>query len=234
MDNEGFGLYLKKGGRSPNAVNRCMKFVSEFEDFLQDSRNKTQLEDVQADDLIEFVMMMDSVSKTNTKGYLWAIRYYYDFISIEEIRDIASLLREERMKRKPFSLKEFRGVDPDYVNKLAENGIRNIDQVLEVGATLNDRTRIAKSTNIPQSAILEFVKLADLARIPGVKTIRARLYYDAGVDTVEKIAAMEPEELRTKIVEYVAEPGFDGIPTLPAEAKYTVDKARKLPKIVEF
>ena len=131
-------------------------------------------------------------------------------------------------------MKDFIGVDPIYINKLEENGIRNIDQMLEAGATLNDRKGIARSTNIPHNAILEFVKLSDLARIPGVKSIRARLYYDAGVDTVEKIAALEPEELRTKIVEYVAVSGFDGIPTLPAEAKYTVDKERKLPKIVEY
>jgi predicted flap endonuclease-1-like 5' DNA nuclease len=234
MDKEGFGLYLEKGGASPSAVNRCMIFVSEFENFLQDSRNGTQIEDVQADDLIEFVMMLDSVSKTKTKGYLWAIRYYYDYISNKQIRDLVSILREERIKRKPYSLKDFIGVDPIYINKLSENGIRNIDQMLEAGATLNDRKGIAGSTNIPYPAILEFVKLSDLARIPGVKRIRARLYYDAGVDTVEKIAALEPEELRAKIVEYVAESGFDGIPTLPAEAKYTVDKARKLPKIVEY
>ena len=98
MDKEGFGLYLEKGGRSPSAVNRCMIFVSEFENFLQDSRNGTQIEDVQADDLIEFVMMLDSVSKTKAKGYLWAIRYYYDYISNKQIRDLASILREERIK----------------------------------------------------------------------------------------------------------------------------------------
>jgi predicted flap endonuclease-1-like 5' DNA nuclease len=234
MDKEGFGLYLKKGGRSPSAVNRCMKFVSEFEDFLQNSRNGTQLEYVQADDLIEYVMMLDSVSKTKAKGYLWAIRYYYDFNSNEEIRDLAGILREERINRKPFSLKDFRGVDPVYVNTLAENGIRNIDQMLEAGGTLNDRKSIARSTNIPQSAILEFVKLSDLARIPGVKSIRARLYCDAGVDTVEKIAALEPDELRTIIVDYVAESGFEGIPTLSAEAQYTVLKVRNLPSIVEY
>ena len=234
MDKEGFGLYLKKSGRSPSVVNRCTKFVSEFEDFLQNSRNGTQLVDVQADDLIEFVMMLDSISKTKAKGNLWAIRYYYDYISIEEIRDLAGILREERIKRKPFSLKDFRGVDPVYINTLAENGIMNIDQMLEAGASLNDRKRIAKSTNIPQSAILEFVKLSDLARIPGIKSVRARLYYDAGIDTVEKLAALEPQELCAIMVEYVAESGFEGIPTLPAEAQYTVDKARKLPKIVEY
>lgn len=81
---------------------------------------------------------------------------------------------------------------------------------------------------------MEFVKLSDLARNPGVKGVRARLYYDAGIDTVEKIAALEPEELRVIVMHYIAESGFEGVPTLPAEAKFTVDKARKLPSIIEY
>jgi predicted RecB family nuclease len=76
--------------------------------------------------------------------------------------------------------------------------------------------------------------LADLARIPGVKGVRARLYYDAGIDTVEKLAAIVPEELREMVVAYVEISGFDGQPTLPAEAKFTVEKARKLPSIIEY
>jgi len=70
MDKEGFGHYLKKGGRSPSAVNRCVKLVSEFEDFLQESRNNTLLEDVKPEDLIEFVKILDSISKTKAKGSL--------------------------------------------------------------------------------------------------------------------------------------------------------------------
>ena len=67
-----------------------------------------------------------------------------------------------------------------------------------------------------------------------MKGVRARLYYDAGLDTVEKIAAMEPDELRERIITYVEETGFKRLPTLPAEAKYTVEKARELPNIVEY
>ena len=39
---------------------------------------------------------------------------------------------------------------------------------------------------VPLEVILEFVKLSDLARIPGLKTIRTRLC-DAGVDTIERL-----------------------------------------------
>jgi hypothetical protein len=48
------------------------------------------------------------------------------------------------------------------------------------------------------------------------------------------MAAWEPEKLVDKIVEFVAETGFDGVPTLPAEARFTINKAKKLPKIVQY
>jgi hypothetical protein len=78
------------------------------------------------------------------------------------------------------------------------------------------------------------VKLADLARIPGVKGTRARLYFEAGIDSVEKIASLEPEEIRELVVDYVDQSGFEGVPTLAKEAVYTVEKARKLPKMVDL
>jgi len=147
---------------------------------------------------------------------------------------LAIRLREQRIDRIAFSLKNFRGVNQDDVNSLAEVGIRNVNHMLKTGHSFEDRERISRQTGVPEYTILEFVKLSDLARIPGVKGVRARLYYDAGLDTVEKIAAMEPDELRERIITYVEETGFKRLPTLPAEAKYTVEKARELPNIVEY
>lgn len=83
-------------------------------------------------------------------------------------------------------------------------------------------------------AILTLVKLSDLARIPGVKGIRARLYLDAGVDTLEKLATWEPEALREMLAGFVERTGFEGIVPLPAEMRYAVAQARKLPKIVAY
>ena len=234
MDIEGFRVYLKKGGRSPNAINRCLRLVSDFEDYLHEFKNGKKLADVFDQDLMDFVSKLDNESKTKAKGYLWAIRYYYDYISNDEIRDLAVRLRAQRIDRCPFALKKFRGINQDYVNDLAEVGIKNVNQMLKFAATVEERKRLSRKTGDPENAIFELVKLSDLARIPGVKGIRARLYYDAGIDSVEKIAAMEPEELRERVVNYVKESDFEGIPTLSAEAKYTVEKARELPKIVDY
>ena len=71
MDKEGFSVYLKKGGRSPSAVDRCARFVSKFEVFLSEKRNGKQLAEVTDQDLVNYVSVLDKDSKTNAKGYLW-------------------------------------------------------------------------------------------------------------------------------------------------------------------
>jgi len=135
---------------------------------------------------------------------------------------------------KPFLLREFRGVNPEHIEKLRAAGMRTAEQMLAAGETAEKRATLAKEVGIPDEVVLELVKLSDLARLPGVKGIRARLYYDAGVDCVEKMAVWEPEALRLMVAGYIERTGFEGIAPLPAEVRSTVANARKLPKIVEY
>jgi hypothetical protein len=76
--------------------------VTEFEDFLFNKETRKYLDEEQGEDLVDFVFVLDIKSKTMSKGYLWAIRYYYEFVSNDEMRDLATILREERIERKPF------------------------------------------------------------------------------------------------------------------------------------
>jgi hypothetical protein len=99
-------------------------------------------------------------------------------------------------KRIPCPLKDFLGVAPAHVEKLARLGIKTADKLLSSGRTRADRAALALETGIPAKAIMELVKLSDLSRLPGVKGIRARLYYDAGIDCVEKLTAWDAEPLR--------------------------------------
>ena len=137
-------------------------------------------------------------------------------------------------KRNPFKLKLFLGVDPNVIIALDLIGIRNSDQMLAAGRTPGQRSTLAMETGIPESAILELVKLSDLARLPGVKGIRARLYYNAGIDSVENMAGWEPEALRQVTTAYVEQSGFEGLPPLPKEVSSTIANAKRLPKILEF
>jgi hypothetical protein len=137
-------------------------------------------------------------------------------------------------KQNPFLLRDFRGVNPEHIAKLEAAGIKKAGQMLVAGQTAEKRAGLAKETGIPEAAILELVKLSDLARLPGVKGIRARLYYAAGVDSVEKLAAWEAEALLAMTAAFVERTGFDGVAPLPKEVSSTIANARKLPGIVTW
>ena len=140
----------------------------------------------------------------------------------------------KEMKHNPFKLKDFRGINPEVIGKLEALRIKSAEQMLVAGQTKKLRSALAKQTGIAESVLLELVKLSDLARLPGVKGIRARLYYDAGVDSVEKMANWDPDALRVMMIKYVEQTGFNGIPPLPKEVSSTIENARRLPKVVEF
>ena len=230
---EEFCKFLKRGGRSEAAAGRVMAYVSEFENYLKEN-DKVGLDEADAESLEAFIAWVEAKTKTSAKGYLWGIGYYYEYTNNEEMRHLAGILRQQRIERRPFPLKEFRGIPPEIAEKLAASGITNVKQMLQAGKTKQGRAALVAQTGVPEEVVLELVKLSDLARIPGVKGIRARLYHDAGVDTIEKLATWEPDDLREMAAEFVRRTGFEGIAPLPAEVHFTINPARKLPKIVEY
>jgi hypothetical protein len=121
-------------------------------------------------------------------------------------------------------------LNKEFVSKLNNIGIKTARQLLDIGQTKDGREKLYKTTGVQKKHILELVKLSDLARIPGVKKIRARLYYESGLDTLEKIAKCDAEELRKISAEYVQKSDFNGMPPTPKEAEFTVTMAKYLNK----
>jgi hypothetical protein len=234
MNERGFDRFLRRGGRSPSAVARCVRHVQEFEQYLRTHRDGRAPEEADSGDLEQFVNWIECEPKASAKTHLWALGYYFEYTTNEEMRSLAAFMRAQRIKRTPFPLARFRGVHLEYVDRLASEGIRNVTQMLEAGRTPQDRQTLAEKTGIPLEAILEYVKLSDLARISGTKGIRARLYYDAGVDTLEVLARWDPVELRAMLIDFVERTGFDGIAPLPKEAASAVATAERLQKVVEY
>jgi hypothetical protein len=234
MNEAGFDRFLRRSGRSPSAVARCVRYVQEFEQYLRSHRDGRALEEADSGDLEHFVNWIECEPKASAKTHLWALGYYLGYTSNEEMRSLAGTMRAQRIKRTPFPLIKFRGVHPEYVDRLASEGIGNVTQMLEAGRTPKGRQTLEEKTGVPQEAILEYVKLSDLARISGTKGIRARLYYDAGVDTLEVLARWDPVGLRAMLIDFVELTGFDGIAPLPKEAASAVATAKRLPKVVEY
>jgi hypothetical protein len=234
LNDETFRTHLKREGRSKSAIERIVRLVGEFEHYLQVQPSPKELDVAERDDLIGFVEHIESDGKTKASTQLWALAHYFDYTKNDELRGLAARLREDRIERRPFRLADFRGVKPEHAEQLAALGIENIKQMLKAGKTAHDRETLSKESGISLKFVLELVKLSDLARIGGVKGIGARLYHDAGVDTVEKMAEQDPVELREMLLQWVDRTGFRGIAPLPKETEYTVATAKKLPRVVKY
>ncbi len=221
---------MRKSKKSERAVKRYVSYMKAFEDYLL-NRGKG-IEQAAPDDVRDFVDWGRRESR-KVPQYLWAICTYYEYrlneLMFNTTRELIGMLYMETYK-----LKNFIGVKTEIVEKLASKGIKTAKQMLDAGKTKTGREKLALETGVPVEHILELVKLSNLARIPGVKQVRARLYHDAGLDTLKKIADWNPEEMREMLKEFIKKNNFDGIAPLPKEAAMTVTLARHLPKILEY
>jgi hypothetical protein len=241
MDQALFHKWLRKQGRTEEVAKRVIRLAAVYAEFLTSQAKKTldTAEPGNLEAFVEYVEQSDHLPThdgihPSAKSYLWAIRYYYQYTSQQQMAEYAARMREARITRKPFRLKDFRGVDPEQIAALEAVNIKHTDHILTAGKTPELRQSLSEKTGIPIEAITELVKLSDLARIAGMKGVRARLYHDAGVDTLEKLASWEPQALQVMLADFVERTNFEGIAPQPAEVLYSITSAQKLPKTVEY
>jgi hypothetical protein len=232
LDEEGFTAFMKKEKKSNNTIKFCHAAVEEFEKYFE--RKGKSLDKVSVQDLEVFIS--DYHEPKKIAKFLWGLRHYFFFVKRDDLLQLARsvIAQEVKKKRKPFKLKKFRGILQEHSDALASEGVVDVDQMLEVGKTPELRIVLAEKTGLDIKVIEELVKLSDLARIPGLKGIRARLYYDAGFDQLEKLRESTPEEVLRITQDLVQRTGFDGIAPLPKEALGAITTAKKLPDIVEW
>lgn len=232
MDEDGFTAFMKKERKSKNTIMYCLAALGEFETYLE-KRGKS-LDKVSVQDLEVFISEYNE-PKMIAK-FLWGLRHYFQFVKRDDLLQLARsvIAKEVKKKRKPFKLKKFRGIPQEHSDALVSQGIVDVDKMLEVGKTPEMRKALATKTGLDIEVIEELVKLSDLARIPGLKAIRARLYYDAGFETIDKLRNVSQEELLRITREFVERTKFNGIAPLPKEAINAITTAKKLPDIVEW
>jgi hypothetical protein len=228
LDEEGFKVYLKKSGKSERKIEFDIRNLKKFEEYLQMHKGK-KLEKAVPEDLKDF---LNWAEETGTKIWLWVFNRYYSykqndamFCATNELIGIQSV--------KKAKLQDFLGVNLQHVQALKKEGVITVEQMLDTGKNREGREELAEKTGVPPDSILELVKLSNLARIIGLKKKRARLFYDAGLDTLDKIAEMDSEKMRQMLIEFIDRTGFDGSASTPSEAAFTVRLAKYLPRIVE-
>nr|MBN2278747.1 DUF4332 domain-containing protein [candidate division Zixibacteria bacterium] len=232
MDEKGFLQYLKRRGKKEKVAGGLAGQVQAFEAYLS-GRRKGGADKATKQDILAYA---ESLDKAEAKKRMRGLALYYRFIDNTPLANLASQMREKEIAgtRKAFKIGDFRDVDEENIAKLEAIGIVTVDHMLAAGKTPEDRRRLAERTGIPSKAILELVKLSDLSRLGAIKSVRARLYYEAGLDTPHKFAKWEPDALRQMLIDFVKKTGFNGIAPLPKELKNAIEKARQLPKVVQY
>jgi hypothetical protein len=205
--------------------------VKKFEEYLSRHKNKKFGAETPKD-LGDFVNWAEG-KREKINVLLWVLNRYYSCVSNDLMFCAVNELIGVEFTKKG-NLKDFLGVNHQHTQALRKEGVFTSQHMLKAGRTEQGREKLAERTGVPLSAILELVKLADLSRIPGLARKRARLYYDAGLDVMDKIAKCDDKEMRQMFVEFVERTGFDGTPPTPFEAAFTVKLAKYLPRIVEY
>jgi len=231
---EGFRDYLKRQGRKDHVVKGLVDSVGLFENYLE-KRNK-EIHQTMKEDLFDYAASCERERKGSARIKIRGVALYFGYIGNSDVAATAGGIREAGISkdRPVFKLKDFLWVNQAHVSKLKAVGITDIHEMIESGKTPHARKKLAERTGIATEDILELVKLSNLARLTGVKGIRARLYHDAGLDTWEKIALLDVHRLRDVCIRFVKATSFPGIPPTPKEAAFTVSSAKTLPRIVEW
>ena len=234
MIEEGFRDYLRKQGKKQHVVRGLMDSVRLFENYLKKQSKEIHL--TTQEDLLDYAASCESEKEDSARIRIRGVALYFGYTGNSKMADIANGIRQAGISkhRSLFKLKDFLWVNQAHISKLKTVGITDIAQMIENGKTPDARKELARSTGMTAEDILELVKLADLARITGVKTIRARLYHDAGLDTLDKIALLDAAMLREICTRFVKATSFPGVPPTLREAAYTVTSAKTLPRIVEW
>lgn len=124
------------------------------------------------------------------------------------------------------------GIGEKYSAQMEAAGVRNIDDLLAIGATRKGRKDLAAKAKVSEKQVLNWVNRADLTRIKGIGSQYADLLENAGVESVPELAQRDPEHLLLKLQEVNdARHLVRSMPYLKQVRKW-VGRARDLPKVV--
>lgn len=137
---------------------------------------------------------------------------------------------------RPVPLKKMIGIDPEPIERLAAVGVKNTKQLFERARSKQDRAELSELANVPADVMLELVKLADLVRAAYVGPVYARIIYETGLDTLEKLAECPPEELLTRmhVVNEEKKLTKSALPTSVEEIVLFLEIVKMIPKVIEY
>jgi len=224
MNESDFIAFLEAVKKPTNTIQSYIKTAKIFKMFLLKNKQVDNLDDATPQDMADYVAW-GRQERDDLYRQLWGVKAYYQSRQNEEMW-FSTIEEMEKLQNEVRKLGEFPGIDRMAVQKLKAIGITTVKQLLEAANTEAEQAALAEKCDATKEAIVELIKLSNLARLPGLKKVRGRLYYEAGLDTFAKIAELEAEETHQILKEFVQKSGFKGVPATVSEAELTIRMAR--------
>ena len=145
------------------------------------------------------------------------------------------LLREiNSIQPKPNNISDFVGISDDVKFRLSNVGIRNTLQLFDQVINYEKRLELIEKTGIREETILELTRLTDLSRIKWVGTMFARVLYETGYDSAEKVSKADYEEMYKRIATFNKEQHLYKGQIGLNDMKMCVAAAQEVPLDIEY
>ena len=150
MDQSLFQQFLRRQGKKAHVIEELVKQVQWFEVYLAEEKAK-KLETAVPQDLLDYATALNARQPGSSGKSVRGVALYYHFTCQAALTATANDIREQitAKTRRVFPLIEFRGVNPQHIEKVAAHGIVNVDQMLAAGATPADRQQLMAETAVP-------------------------------------------------------------------------------------
>ena len=129
------------------------------------------------------------------------------------------------------SIKGIKGMTPELAAKMKENNVDNTDELLKAAGTAAQRRTLAKAVGVSESALMELVQRADLARLTGVGDALANLLEEAGIDSTQELARRRADNLYAKLVEHNTAHKITQANFSEADVQAWITEAKTLPDL---
>ena len=150
--------------------------------------------------------------------------------------DYLLLLRREinSLLQKPINFKKFPGLKTEILGKLETVGVKNTRQLFNKVKTKEERKKFSQQTGISVEELIEFVKLTDLSRIKWIGPIFARIFFDPGTDTADKVSKSTAKDLFKKLKEINKKQSYTKANFTENDVRLCIEVSKSVPKTIKY
>lgn len=134
----------------------------------------------------------------------------------------------------PVNLNKFPEIENDAILKLNEIGIKNTSHLFKKVKIEEDRKELSIETGLNSEIIMELTKLTDLSRIKWIGPIFARLFFESGTDTAQKVSDADAKSLYKSLVKINDEKGYTRGKFIESDVELCIKVAKMVPKAIEY